>query len=293
MNKVIVITGPTAVGKTKLSIELAKRYNGEIINADAVQVYKGLDIGSAKVTEEEKEDIPHHLFDIKEVDEEYTIYHYQKDCRKLIKEVQGRGKTPILVGGTGLYIKAALYDYKLTEEKETNTYDNLTDEELYNKLLELDKNIVIDKNNRRRLIRALNYYKENNKSINTNTTNKLLYDAIFIGLTTDRRILYDKINSRVDIMIKEGLLNEVKVFYDKNIRTKPLLNAIGYREIYSYFDGNISLEEAIDKIKQNSRHYAKRQYTFFNHQLPVVWFDTDYSNFNNTVEKVINYIENN
>lgn len=293
MNKVIVITGPTAVGKTKLSIELAKRYNGEIINADAVQVYKGSDIGSAKVTEEEKEDIPHHLFDIKEVDEEYTIYHYQKDCRKLIKEVQGRGKTPILVGGTGLYIKAALYDYKLTEEKETNTYDNLTDEELYNKLLEVDKDIVIDKNNRRRLIRALNYYKENNKSINTNTTNKLLYDAIFIGLTTDRRILYDKINNRVDIMIKEGLLNEVKVFYDKNIRTKPLLNAIGYREIYSYFDGNISLEEAIDKIKQNSRHYAKRQYTFFNHQLPVVWFETDYSNFNNTVEKVINYIENN
>ena len=293
MNKVIVITGPTAVGKTKLSIELAKSYNGEIINADAVQVYKGLYIGSAKVTEEEKEGIPHHLFDIKEVDEEYTIYHYQKDCRKLIKEVQGRGKTPILVGGTGLYIKAALYDYKLTEEKETNTYDNLTDEELYNKLLEVDKDIVIDKNNRRRLIRALNYYKENNKSINTNTTNKLLYDAIFIGLTTDRRILYDKINNRVDIMIKDGLLNEVKAFYDKNIRTKPLLNAIGYREIYSYFDGNISLEEAINKIKQNSRHYAKRQYTFFNHQLPIVWFETDYSNFNNTIEQIISYIENN
>ena len=293
MNKIIVITGPTAVGKTKLSIELAKRYNGEIINADAVQVYKGLDIGSAKVTEEEKNGIPHHLFDIKEVDEEYTIYHYQKDCRKLIKEVKGRGKTPILVGGTGLYIKAALYDYKLTEEKETNTYDNLTDEELYNKLLEVDKDIVIDKNNRRRLIRALNYYKENNKSINTNTTNKLLYDAIFIGLTTDRRILYDKINNRVDIMIKDGLLNEVKAFYDKNIRTKPLLNAIGYREIYSYFDGNISLEEAINKIKQNSRHYAKRQYTFFNHQLPIVWFETNYNNFNITVEEVINYIENN
>lgn len=293
MNKVIVITGPTAVGKTKLSIELAKRYNGEIINADAVQVYKGLDIGSAKVTEEEKEGIPHHLFDIKEVDEEYTIYHYQKDCRKLIKEVKGRGKPPILVGGTGLYIKAALYDYKLTEEKETNTYDNLTNEELYNKLLELDKNIVIDKNNRRRLIRAINYYKENNKSINTNTTNKLLYDAIFIGLTTDRGILYDKINNRVDIMIKDGLLNEVKAFYDKNVRTKPLLNAIGYREIYSYFDGNISLEEAINKIKQNSRHYAKRQYTFFNHQLPIVWFETDYSNFNNTIEQIISYIENN
>ena len=293
MSKIIVITGPTAVGKTKLSIELAKKYNGEIINADAVQVYKGLDIGSAKVTEEEKENIPHHLFDIKDVNEEYTIYHYQKDCREKIKEILDRGNIPILVGGTGLYIKAALYDYKLTEEKETNTYDNLTDEELYNKLLEVDKDIVIDKNNRRRLIRALNYYKENNKSINTNTTNKLLYDAIFIGLTTDRRILYDKINNRVDIMIKDGLLNEVKAFYDKNIRTKPLLNAIGYREIYSYFDGNISLEEATDKIKQNSRHYAKRQYTFFNHQLPIVWFETNYNNFNITVEEVINYIENN
>ena len=291
MSKIIVITGPTAVGKTKLSIELAKKYNGEIINADAVQVYKGLDIGSAKVTEEEKENIPHHLFDIKDVNEEYTIYHYQKDCRKKIKEILDRGNTPILVGGTGLYIKAALYDYKLTEEKETNTYNNLTTEELYNELLELDKDIVIDKNNRRRLIRAINYYKENNKSINNNVTNKLLYDCIFIGLTTDRKVLYDKINTRVDIMMKEGLLNEVKDFYEKGIRTKPLLNAIGYKEIYSYLDGNISLEEAIDKIKQNSRHYAKRQYTFFNHQLPVVWFETDYNNFNNTIKKVENYIK--
>lgn len=291
MSKIIVITGPTAVGKTKLSIELAKKYNGEIINADAVQVYKDLDIGSAKVTEEEKENIPHHLFDIKDVNEEYTIYHYQKDCREKIKEILDRGNTPILVGGTGLYIKAALYDYKLTEEKETNTYDNLTTEELYNELLELDKDIIIDKNNRRRLIRAINYYKENNKSINNNVTNKLLYDCIFIGLTTDRKVLYDKINTRVDIMMKEGLLNEVKSFYEKGIRTKPLLNAIGYKEIYSYLDGNISLEEAIDKIKQNSRHYAKRQYTFFNHQLPVVWFETDYNNFNNTIEKVENYIK--
>ena len=291
MSKIIIITGPTAVGKTKLSIELAKKYNGEIINADAVQVYKGLDIGSAKVTEEEKENIPHHLFDIKDVNEEYTIYHYQKDCREKIKEILDRGNTPILVGGTGLYIKAALYDYKLTEEKETNTYNNLTTEELYNELLELDKDIVIDKNNRRRLIRAINYYKENNKSINNNVTNKLLYDCIFIGLTTDRKVLYDKINTRVDIMMKEGLLNEVKDFYEKGIRTKPLLNAIGYKEIYSYLDGNISLEEAIDKIKQNSRHYAKRQYTFFNHQLPVVWFETDSNNFNNTIEKVENYIK--
>lgn len=293
MNKVIVVTGPTAVGKTKLSIELAKKYHGEIINADAVQVYIGLDIGSAKVTKEEMEGIPHHLFDIKEVNEDYTIYHYQQDCRRLISEIQKRGNTPILVGGTGLYIKAALYDYKLSKEKENDTYDNLTTEELYSELISLDKDIQIDKNNRRRLIRAINYYKENNKSINDNKTDKLLYDTIFIGLTTDRKILYNKINDRVDIMIKEGLLDEVKSFYEKGIRTKPLLSAIGYKELYEYFDGNTELDAAIDNIKKNSRHYAKRQYTFFNHQLPAAWFETDYNNFNNTIKKVSSYIDNN
>ena len=293
MSRVIVITGPTAVGKTKLSIELAKKLNGEIINADAMQVYKGLNIGTAKVTEKEKENIPHHLFDIKEVKEEYSIYNYQKDCRKVIDDILRRNKTPILVGGTGLYIKAALYDYKLSEEKTNNTYDNLKTEEIYKELLKLDKDINIDKNNRRRLIRALNYYKENNTSISNNKTNKLLYDTIFIGLTTDRKILYKKINQRVDNMIENGLLEEVKYYYDKNIKTKPLINGIGYKELYNYFDGLCSKEEAVEKIKKNSRHYAKRQYTFLNHQLNVVWFETDYNNFNNTIEKVSSYIKNN
>lgn len=293
MSRVIVITGPTAVGKTKLSIELAKKLNGEIINADAMQVYKGLNIGTAKVTEKEKENIPHHLFDIKEVEEEYSIYNYQKDCRKVIDDILRRNKTPILVGGTGLYIKAALYDYKLSEEKTNNTYDNLKTEEIYKELLKLDKDINIDKNNRRRLIRALNYYKENNTSISNNKTNKLLYDTIFIGLTTDREILYKKINQRVDNMIENGLLEEVKYYYDKNIKAKPLINGIGYKELYNYFDGLCSKEEAVEKIKQNSRHYAKRQYTFLNHQLNVVWFETDYNNFNNTIKKVSSYIKNN
>lgn len=293
MSRVIVITGPTAVGKTKLSIELAKKLNGEIINADAMQVYKGLNIGTAKVTEKEKENIPHHLFDIKEVEEEYSIYNYQKDCRKVIDNILRRNKTPILVGGTGLYIKAALYDYKLSEEKTNNTYDNLKTEEIYKELLKLDKDINIDKNNRRRLIRALNYYKENNTSISNNKTNKLLYDTIFIGLTTDREILYKKINQRVDNMIENGLLEEVKYYYDKNIKAKPLINGIGYKELYNYFDGLCSKEKAVEKIKQNSRHYAKRQYTFLNHQLNVVWFETDYNNFNNTIEKVSSYIKNN
>lgn len=293
MNKIIVITGPTAVGKTKLSIELAKKYSGEIINADAVQVYKGLNIGSAKVTEEEKEGIPHHLFDIKLVEEDYTIYHYQKDARKIINEVIKRGKVPILVGGTGLYIKSALYDYKLSKENNTYNYDNFSNEDLYKELLKLDNNIKVDKDNRRRLIRALNYYKETGKSISHNITDKLLYDTLFIGLTTDRKVLYEKINKRVDIMLDNGLLDEVKSFYNKGIRTKPLLNGIGYKELYKYLDGDYSYEEAIEKIKQDSRHYAKRQYTFFNHQIPVVWFETDFDNFNNTIKKVSDYINNN
>ncbi len=291
MKKIIVILGPTGVGKTKLSVELAKRLNGEIINADSMQIYKGLDIGTAKIKEEEKEGIPHHLFDIKEVREDYSIYNYQIDGRKVINDIIKRGKTPIIVGGTGLYIKALLYDYNLNYEKESDTYDTLSTEELYSKLLELDKNAVVDKNNRRRVIRAINYYKENNKSISDNKTNKLLYDVVFIGLTTDREKLYQIINSRVDKMINDGLINEVKKFFDEGIYSKPLINGIGYKELYKYFEKEISLEEAIEKIKQNSRRYAKRQYTFFNNQLPVVWFNVDFNCFSNVINSVCDYLK--
>ncbi len=291
MKKIIVILGPTGVGKTKLSVELAKRLNGEIINADSMQIYKGLDIGTAKIKEEEKEGIPHHLFDIKEVREDYSIYNYQIDGRKVINDIIKRGKTPIIVGGTGLYIKSLLYDYNLNYEKESDTYDTLSTEELYSKLLELDKNAVVDKNNRRRVIRAINYYKENNKSISDNKTNKLLYDVVFIGLTTDREKLYQIINSRVDKMINDGLINEVKKFFDEGIYSKPLINGIGYKELYKYFEKEISLEEAIEKIKQNSRRYAKRQYTFFNNQLPVVWFNVDFNCFSNVINSVCDYLK--
>ncbi len=291
MNKIIVIVGPTGVGKTKLGIELAKRYDGEVINADAVQVYKGLDIGSAKVTLEEMDGIRHHLLDIKEVGDDYSIYHYQTDCRCKIEDVLNRGKLPIIVGGTGLYIKAALYDYKLSFENKCNTYDELSNDQLYAMLKDMDRDIVIDRFNRRRLIRAINYYVENNKSISENKTDKLLYDALFIGLTTDRDILYDKINSRVDKMISSGLVEEVKYFYDKKISGRPLMTAIGYKEVYSYLEGNCSFEEMVNMIKLNSRHYAKRQYTFFRNQLPTVWFNTDYDNFDNTVKEVEDYVE--
>ena len=293
MNKVIVITGPTAVGKTKLSVELAKKLDGEVINADSMQIYKGLNIGTAKILESEKEGIVHHLFDIKNVDEEYSIYNYQIDARKIIDDIIKRGKTPIMVGGTGLYIKACLYDYKLNENKSRSDFEDMTNEEIYNYLCSKLGNIEIDKNNRRRLVSALNYYNETGKAINENKTDKLLYDTIFIGLTCDRDILYDRINKRVDAMINNGLLDEVKYFYDKNIRTKPLLSGIGYQEIYKYLDGVYDLKTAIEEIKKNSRHYAKRQYTFFNHQLNVKWFSVNFEDFNITINEVMNYISNN
>ena len=293
MQKVICIVGPTGVGKTKLSIELAKKLNGEIINADSTQVYKGMDIATAKVTEEEKEGIVHHLFDIKEIEEIYTVFDYQKDCRLKIKEIEEKGKMPILVGGTGLYIKSALYDYKLDYHNNTNTYDNLTTEELYQKLISIDKEIEghIDKNNKRRLINAISYYENNHTSIIHNKTNKLLYDVIFIGLTTTRDNLYNIINNRVDKMVQEGLVEEVSTFHKEKIYTKPLTGGIGYKELYEYLDNKVSLEVAIDNIKRNSRRYAKKQYTFFNHQLPIKWFETNYNNFSNTIKEICKYID--
>ena len=292
MNKIICIVGPTGVGKTKLSIELAKKLNGEVINADSTQVYKGMDIATAKVTEEEKESVPHHLFDIKEIYQDYTVYDYQKDCRNKIKEILSRNNTPILVGGTGLYIKAALYDYKFEEEtSNTDEYLDYSNEQLYNKLLSIDPNTEIHINNRNRVIRALNYYNNTTTTLSSKEkTNQLLYDVVFIGLTTDREILYDRINKRVDIMLKNGLMDEAKKVYVSNIRSKAVLTPIGYKELFEYFDNKCTLEDAIELIKQRSRKYAKRQYTWNNHQIPVNWFDVDFNNFDNTVNNVLSFL---
>lgn len=287
---VIVITGPTAVGKTKLSIELAKRLNGEIINADSTQVYKGLDIATAKIKDEEKENIPHHLFDIKSLNEDYTVFDYQKDSRKLIDKILSKNKTPIIVGGTGLYIKASLYDYKF-EDIKNNNYENLTNEEIYNKLKKVDKNIDIHINNRKRLINALNYYESTgNLYSKKEKTNDILYNTLFIGLTTDRNILYNRINKRVEVMLKDGLLEEAKKIYDSKITTKAVMTPIGYKELFPYFEGNKTLDECIELIKQNSRKYAKRQYTWFNNQMNIKWFNVDFNNFENTINEVYNYI---
>ena len=288
---VIVILGPTAVGKTKLSIELAKKLDGEIINADSTQVYRCLDIATAKVTEDEKCGIPHHLFDIKDIKEDYTVFDYQKDCRLKIDEILNRGKTPILVGGTGLYIKAALYDYKFDKEDSIKTFDNLTNDELYDRVIKLDKNNTIHKNNRKRLIRALNYMENSGKEFSSKEKNdNLLYDTMFIGLTCCRDTLYDRINKRVDVMINKGLLEEAKKIYDLGIRSKAVMTPIGYKELFPYFEGNITLDDCLDNIKKNSRHYAKRQYTWFNNQMKVIWFNVDLDDFNNTVKDVSDYI---
>ena len=292
MNKVIVITGPTATGKTKLSIEIAKHFNGEIINADSTQVYKDLDVATAKIAEEEKENILHYLFDIKNINDDYTVFDYQKDGRNKIKEIFDRNKTPIIVGGTGLYIKALLYDYKFNEEKNNNDFLDLSNEEIYNKLKALDNNIEIHVNNRKRLVRALNYVLNTNKKYSEKEkTDTLLYPTIFIGLTTSRDNLYDRINKRVDIMIQNGLIEEAKKIYDTNVRSKAVMTPIGYKELFMYFDNKISLDDAIELIKQRSRKYAKRQYTWFNNQMNIKWFNTDYDNFSNTVNEVIKYIE--
>lgn len=281
---IIAVVGPTGVGKTKLSVELAKHYHGIIINCDAMQVYKGMDIGTAKITEKEKENIPHYLFDIKNVLENYTVYDYQVDARKNLEENQD--KNIIFVGGTGLYLKAALYSYEFSkEEKEINNYDELSNEELYALALKKDPHMDIHVNNRKRLVRFLN-----KEEINISPS-KPLYNVIYIGLTCNRDVLYERINKRVDEMFEQGLLEEVKSFYDAGIDSKALKTAIGYKELYSYFDGVITLEEAKELIKKRSRNYAKRQYTWFNNQMDIKWFDVDFKDFNKTVEEVIKYIE--
>lgn len=285
---IIVIIGPTGVGKTKLSIELAKKVNAEIINGDSMQIYQEMDIATAKIREVEKENIPHHLFDICNYQENYTVYDYQRDCRLKIEEIKKRGKNIIIVGGTGLYIKAALYDYRFLKEEVKRKYEYLDDDELYEKVKCYDQNIDIHKNNRRRLERFLE--KVENNIITENFGENKLYDFITIGLTTDRNILYKKINDRVDKMVEEGLVEEAKMFYDRKASSKALNTVIGYKELFEYFDGKVTFDQAIYNIKKNSRHYAKRQYTFFNNKLDVTWFDTDYNNFQNTVDEVENFV---
>lgn len=285
MNKIIVIVGPTGVGKTKASVELAKRLNAEIINGDAVSVYKELNIASAKPTLEERSGINHYLLDKVDVCDNYTIYDYQKDARVAIEQIKEKGKNIIVVGGTGLYIKSLLYDYKFHEE-EINRYDDLTNDQIILKIKEYGK-FDIDYSNRRRIVRLLSKL-ENNIPLSEKAD--IIYPSIIIGLTTDRDTLYKVINNRVDNMIKNGLLEEINNLKDRYKDSRVLNSAIGYKEFNDYFNDN-NIENTVEKIKHNSRKYAKRQFTYFKNQFKTKWFDVSYDNFNKTIDEIYEYIK--
>lgn len=287
---ILAVVGPTGVGKTKLSIELAKIYNGEIINADSMQIYEGLDIGTAKVTKEEKKGIPHHLLSIKKVSDDYSVFDYQKDAREKIEEIKNKKKIPIFVGGTGYYLKSALYDYNFKEEDiGTSKYDTLSKEELVEKIENYEYGIVYDKNNRKRMLRLLSRL-ENGEVPSSNDFTLLYDDVIFIGLTTDREVLYEKINERFLKMLIP-LIDEVKPYCINNVKSKALMTGIGYKEFYPFFENKKTLQEVVEECQKNSRNYAKRQYTWFQNQMDIHWFDVNYQDFSKTIGEVVEYIE--
>jgi tRNA dimethylallyltransferase len=302
--KLVVIIGPTAVGKTKLSIDLAHRLNGEIISGDSMQIYKGMDIGTAKISVDEMEGIRHHLIDIKNPEEDFSVAEFQANARPLIEEIANQTKTPMIVGGTGLYIQSVLYDYQFTENPSDPEYRSKLEGELKDKGVEAIHQMLgkidpesaekIHPNNSRRVIRALEVFHCTNKTISEYINSQEqdpLYDVALIGLTMDREILYDRINQRVDLMVKEGLLEEVKELYDKGIRDTQAIQAIGYKEIYDYFDGKMTYDEAINQLKQNSRRYAKRQLTWFRNKMEVKWFDmTPPIKYDEMVDDIFTYI---
>ncbi|ACA39258.1 tRNA (adenosine(37)-N6)-dimethylallyltransferase MiaA [Lysinibacillus sp. fkY74-1] len=282
--EVVAIVGPTASGKTALSIELAKKYNGEIINGDSMQVYKGLDIGTAKITEEEMEGVPHHLLSFLEPTASFSVADYQKLVREKIADIQARHKLPIIVGGSGLYVQAVLFDFQFTDEKVDEAarqayYDELAKlgpEAMHDKLKQLDPQTAeaIHPNNTRRVIRALEMLELSGVSKAAEAQNRgevPLYNHLILGLgqNMSREVLYDRINRRVDLMMENGLLEEVQGLWQQNIRGVQSIQAIGYKELYDYLDGKCSLEGAIDSLKQNSRRYAKRQLTYFRNKMDV------------------------
>jgi len=303
--KLLVIIGPTAVGKTNLSIEMAKRYNGEIISGDSMQIYRGMDIGTAKITNEEMQGIPHHLIDIKEPEETFSVAEFQLLVRAKINEIAGRGKLPIIVGGTGLYIQSVIYDYQFSDVPGDEVFrteleeraEQIGNEELYKELQAVDPESAkqIHPNNVRRVIRALEIFHLTGKTMQDYQSKQqpdLLYDTALIGLTMDREKLYERINLRVDIMIEQGLLDEVKSLYQKGLRDYQSIQAIGYKEIYDYLDDNVTWDTAVSQLKQNSRRYAKRQLTWFRNKMDVQWFDmTNVDDFAKKIAEISQYVE--
>ncbi|MBB5171987.1 tRNA (adenosine(37)-N6)-dimethylallyltransferase MiaA [Texcoconibacillus texcoconensis] len=301
MEKLIAIVGPTAVGKTKIGIELANRFNGEVISGDSMQVYRGMDIGTAKVTEEEMEGVPHHLIDCKEPTASFSVAEFQQAAEEKIKQINQRGKTPFLVGGTGLYVNSIIYGYQFSDVPEDAKYRaELEDfaakhgnEALYERLQEVDPKSAeqIHPNNVRRVIRALEVASLTGTSIHgrENTHSSPRYDVTIIGLDMERSLLYERINQRVDLMVEQGLVEEAKRLYDSGVRDCQSVQAIGYKEIYEYLQGDVSLEEAVETLKRNTRRFAKRQLTWFKNKMDVEWFDMN-EGVHKNVEKISNFV---
>ncbi len=306
-NKIIVIVGPTAVGKTYASVELAKKLNTEVISADSMQIYKGMDIGTAKITDEEKNGIKHHMIDIIEPNENYSVSDFKDKAEEIIDNILLNNNVPIIVGGSGLYVNSLIYDLDFGNAKSNekireyyNYYHREHGEDkLYEKLLKIDPKAAekIHKNNVKRVIRALEFHDITGfkfSEINTDIrkpSNK--YDCILIGLNMDRKTLYERINQRVDKMIDEGLIEEVKSLlykgYDKDLVS---MKGIGYKEIIDYLDGNISLDESVNILKRNTRRFAKRQYTWFLRDNNVKWFDVKSVNdLDEIVENIYEYLK--
>ena len=294
--KVVVIVGPTASGKTALSIELAKRINGEIISSDSMQIYKDMDIGTAKVTKEEADGIKHYLVDCVSPDERYTVSDFKKDAEKAIEEILSKGKTPIVVGGTGLYVNSLIYGIEYQDMKFDETYRNElmekaeTEEglkDLWKEANKIDPEAMekISPNDKKRIVRVLEIFKATGK---TKTEQEILsrqngvkYDYKVFGITMDRGVLYNRINLRVDLMIEKGLEEEVKNLVNKYTKFPTAMQGLGYKEVVQYFEGILSREEMIDKIKQESRRYAKRQLTWFRKNKETIWLDSSNDMQNN------------
>ncbi|ARK30916.1 tRNA (adenosine(37)-N6)-dimethylallyltransferase MiaA [Halalkalibacter krulwichiae] len=284
--KLIVIAGPTAVGKTALGVKLAKKYQGEVISGDSMQVYKGMDIGTAKVTPDEMNGVVHHLIDILEPNEAFSVADFKERCTPLITAINQKEKLPLIVGGTGLYVNSIIkgyeFDSKPTDEDYRQELEQLAftigKDELHKMLEREDPKAaqLIHPNNVRRVIRALEVTRATGKPFSSQQIEEQgesKYDVAIIGLTMDRTKLYERINMRVDLMVEQGLIEEVRSIYDKGIRDCQSVQAIGYKEIYDYFEGRYSLEDAIETLKKNSRRYAKRQLTWFRNKTNATWFD--------------------
>jgi tRNA dimethylallyltransferase len=286
----VILTGPTAVGKTALSVELAKRIDGEIISADSMQVYRGMDIGTAKISREEMDGVPHYLIDEFDPTEEFHVVIFQQKCKQYMEEIYRRGKIPIIVGGTGFYIQSVLYDIDFTQnEGDKDFREKLMErakqqgvEVLHKELAEVDPESakIIHPNNVKRVIRALEYYKETGSPISAHNRQQRQkespYHFLYYVLSLPRNILYDRINKRVDLMRRQGLVEEVTRLKQQGC-TKELVSmqALGYKEILEALDGNITMEDAFEKIKQETRHFAKRQFTWFRREENVTWLEKE------------------